>query len=182
VFTTASQGDSRIRLTAARLPLALLVTASCVAGCGPDNPGEPRSRAESLAAPNLGSVHVYCVERDDVRVTPCAVILEAEGRHPRAEMRRWWLRAATSLRAAGTFTYRGASWRFDFVDITEPTTHHHRALGWRCPGDDLVSAQETAVRMNRRNPGSPVGIHTLADARRAGCWFGAYRAPFDGDN
>jgi hypothetical protein len=161
------------------MALASLLLAT---GCGQDNPGEPRTTAERLSAPNLGGVHVYCVERDAVPVTTCDVALDAERGHSREQLRDWWLRAARALRGAGTFAYKAGVWRFELVDITEPTSRHHRSLGWRCPGDDNVSPQETARRMNARNPGYAKGLKSMAEARRAGCAFGAYRPPYDSDN
>jgi hypothetical protein len=162
--------------------LLALASGLLAAGCGPNNPGEPRTPAERLSAPNLGSVSVYCVERDDVPVTTCSVGLDADRGHSRAELRDWWLRAARALRGAGAFDFQDGTWRFGLVDITEPTSRHHRSLGWRCRGDDEVSPRQTAVRMDARNPGDANGIKTLAAARRAGCKFGPYRAPYDSDN
>jgi hypothetical protein len=148
-----------------------------VAGCGYDNPGEPRTPAEELSAPNLGDVHVYCVEREAVLVTPCSVTLAADTGHSRTELRTWWLRAAKALHKAGTFSYKDDAWRFDavFIDGAE-----HRAdgnsvtYGWSCPGDDGHTEGYVWRLMRDRNPGAVHEIPTRAAAQERGCTFALY--------
>lgn len=149
-------------------------------GCGRDNPGEPRTPAEELSAPNLGGVHVYCVELDAVLVTPCTVDLEADAGHSQTELRNWWLRAAKALRTAGTFNYKGAEWRFEEVFVDEPVSGGGRMdYGWSCRGDEQRSPERVWELMLRRNPGVAKGIKTLAAAHKRGCSFAP--APEFGD-
>jgi hypothetical protein len=144
------------------LGVALLATA-----CGYDNPGEPRTPAEELSAPNLGKVHVYCVEDEHVVVTVCSVDLAAKGKPSRLALRNWWLRAARSLHRAGRFTYKDADWRFDSVFVEDATFDY----GWRCPGDARHTKGYVVGLMVDRVPGGPHGIETLAAANKRGCTF-----------
>jgi hypothetical protein len=149
------------------------------AGCGQDNPGEPRSPAARLSAPNLGDVHVYCVEQANVTPTTCSVSLDANGSPTRTQLQAWWLRAARALRKAGTFRYEGASWRFDYVTVTRPVAQGHLIFGWRCASDAGKSPQLINHAMDARTPGYRRGIYTLADARRKQCTFEEYPDPFN---
>jgi hypothetical protein len=155
--------------------LALACTAALAAtACGYDNPGEPRTPAEQLSAPNLGDVHVYCVERDAVVVTICSVTLAPDADHSPVQLRGWWLRAARRLHAAGRFDYKDGVWRFGSVFIEGRA---HRAdgnpvdYGWRCPEDLGHSEDAVSQAMTDRNPGGPHGIATLAAAEARGCTF-----------
>jgi hypothetical protein len=163
-----------------RLWASLAITvgvAFLAAGCGRDNPGEPRSPAEELSAPNLGGVHVYCVERDEVLITPCSVALEADPGHSPAELRNWWLHAGRALHKAGTFAHEGALWRFGKVFVYGSA---HRAdggrvhYGWRCPGDHGHTELYVAKKMNERNPGGKHAIATDSAAQKRGCTFALY--------
>lgn len=153
--------------------------ASLATGCGADNPGEPRTPAERLSAPNLGGVHVYCVEQEAVLVTECDVMLEAKGEPTLPELREWWLRAAHALHQAGEFNYKGSRWRFGSVFVYRPASDGKVRYGWRCPGDRVRTAQVAAKLMLERTPGAPRGYQTLTSARRHGCSFGPYPAPWN---
>ena len=98
VRTRSLESSTRTLVSASLVALLLLL----LAGCGVDNPGEPRGEAEQIAAPNLGDVHVYCVESEHVAITPCSVRLDVRGRHSPVEIRDWWLRASHDLVTAGT--------------------------------------------------------------------------------
>jgi hypothetical protein len=169
-----SRNAPRIRLSAC-IGIALGV-AALATGCGRDNWGEPRGPAKELSAPNLGDVHVYCVETRDVRVTPCTVDLAADAGHSRAELQRWWLRAARALRKAGTFHYKDRDWRFSEVFVDEPSFDGKLEVdyGWKCEIDRGHSPLYVARLMDDRNPGAPHGIRTLAAARKRGCNFAPY--------
>jgi hypothetical protein len=148
-----------------------LGVALLTAGCGYDNPGEPRTPAEELSAPNLGDVHVYCVEGKNP-VTACTVDLAADRGHSHAELRAWWLRAARALRKAGTFHYKDGDWRFAEVFVEEPgKADDGITYGWRCPGDEKRSQGYVWKLMVDRMPGGTKGIQTLAAAQRRGCTF-----------
>jgi hypothetical protein len=163
------------RRTRGLRPLALTIAVALLASaCGYDNPGEPRTPAEKLAAPNLGDVHVYCVEREYVVVTVCEVALAADAGHSPAELRGWWLRAARALHRAREFAYKDGVWRFGSVFI-DGTTHradgNRRGYGWRCPEDRGHSEDYVSQAMTRRNPGGRDAITTLAAAQKRGCTF-----------
>jgi len=118
-------------------------------------------------------VHVYCVETE-VRVTPCDVYLDADAGHSRAELRRWWLRAARALHDAGTFHHEGRDWRFADVLVAEPSSLGGLiTYGWRCPGDQGHSPERVWGSMLDRMPGRAHGIATLAAAHKRGCTFAA---------
>jgi hypothetical protein len=142
------------------------------AACGYDNPGEPRKPAEELSAPNLGAVHVYCVEREHVSVTPCQVDLAAQAGNSSVELRDWWLRAARALHAAGTFHYKDGDWSFGeiFVEAKSASGEHVR-YGWRCRGDERHTLGYVVKLMGEREPGATRGIGTLAAAAKHGCKF-----------
>jgi hypothetical protein len=150
------------------------------AACGYDNPGEPRTPAEQLSAPNLGDVHVYCVEQENVTVTECSVTLAGKGAPTPDALRDWWLRAARSLHRAGTFSYKDAEWRFGEVFVQRPKPGGHVTYGWRCPVDARHTRKFVAKLMDERGPGGEHAIDTLAEARKVGCSFGPY--PRDWDN
>jgi hypothetical protein len=147
--------------------VALLAT-----GCGYDNPGEPRTPAEEQSAPNLGDVHVYCVESEHVVVTVCDVDLAADAGHSQAELRNWWLRAGKALHAAGTFTYKDGDWRFGSVFVEAPDFDGDMVTyGWRCRGDARHTRGYAVKLMIERMPGGPRGIGSMAAAHSRGCTF-----------
>jgi hypothetical protein len=171
--------SSRMRGLASKASLAMVLGAVLIAtGCGADNPGEPRSVAERLSAPNLGSVHVYCVETANVTPTTCSVRLDASGGPTRPELRAWWLRAARALRKAGTFRYNDADWRFNWVVVTRPVADAHLGFGWRCESDAGKTPEAVVHGMDSRNPGGRHGIYAVASAQRQGCAFAPFPAPY----
>lgn len=123
-----------------------------------------------------GDVHVYCVEEDRVPVTPCSASMDVTTTPTRLTLRSWWLRAARTLRGAGTFTYKGAQWSFSEFDLTEVSLDRNRVsvFGWRCPGDKYRTGRKLQLAIDARDPVRPRGIHSLADAHRLGCEFGSY--------
>ena len=169
--TRSLESSTRTLVSASLVALLLLL----LAGCGVDNPGEPRGEAEQIAAPNLGDVHVYCVESEHVAITPCSVRLDVRGRHSPVEIRDWWLRASHDLVTAGTVSTDRGDWRFDFVVLsTERSPGGGSWLGWRCRSDRGKSARAVASAMQARNPAKPGGIATLAAARARDCVLAAY--------
>jgi len=157
----------------------VLGAAFMLAGCGADNPGEPRTPAEDLMAPNAATVdgkgHVYCVEEDDVAVTPCGTWIEVSNKPTRPALRAWWLRATQALRNAGTFTYKGGQWRFSSFSIRLPAPHGKFYLvGWRCARDAGRPRDAVISAMDARNPFKNNGIHSRAAAQRLGCDVAPY--------
>lgn len=147
-----------------------VAVALLAAACGYDNRGEPRAPAEELSAPNLGDVHVYCVESQNVRVTACSVDLAAGAGHSPAELQRWWLRAAHALHAAGTFHYMDGDWRFEGVFIEARDNDGAKVdYGWGCRGDERHANADVVKLMVDRVPGGPSGIGSLAAAQAKGC-------------
>jgi hypothetical protein len=126
-----------------------------------------------------GDVHVYCVEEDQVAITPCITSMDVTTRPARVTLRSWWLRAARVLRRAGTFTYKGAQWSFSEFDLTEVSLDGNRVsvFGWRCPSDKYRTGRKLQLAIDARDPVRPRGIHSLAAARRRGCEFGSYTVP-----
>jgi hypothetical protein len=156
-----------------------LAGAALLAGCGSDNAGEPRTPAENLMAPTPQSVdgqaHVYCLETG-APVTECDTWFEVSNKPSLATLRDWWLRAASRLRSAGTFTYKDARWRFgDFsLEQRTPDGRFVREYGWRCAGDQKRSFAELQQAFAVRQPLTGEGIRSAALAKTAGCRFGYY--------
>src|SRR4051794_8410709 len=76
--------------------VGVLLVAIVAAGCGQDNPGEPRTPAADLVMPSPrtvdGTVHVYCVESQETHgVTPCGVSIDLSNAAPSAVLGAWWL-------------------------------------------------------------------------------------------
>lgn len=123
-----------------------------------------------------GDVHVYCVEEDQIPVTPCMTSMDVTTRPSRLVLQAWWLHAASALRGADTFTYKGAQWRFSQFDLSELSRDGNQVLvfGWRCPGDKNRIARKLELAFRSRDPVLPKGIHSLGAAQRLGCTFGSY--------
>jgi hypothetical protein len=145
-----------------------------LAGCGVNNGGDPVAPTRALVAPAPAHGHAdtYCVEEgyEDDSPSTCTVLLDYEDASLEDAI-AWWYRAADAVRPLiGTWqVYDGIGYRYDGLALGQHTSDGWSYVGWRCRGDEALTADAAADAALARGPLDPGGFRSAAAARAAGC-------------